>query len=174
MKERERYKESVDRESNEKSVGNDSYKKSRLYKQIEGLKTHQYSNLEVISYLEIPLLMKVSMGNSEFKDDEAIVMMRNFVDFTEDYLKVFYTDEFVRRVYYVDWLKDQAILMINNLMRYDELGVLTSPANDMLVVRMINNIIGILKPYTGTNDTFDQAYDEIREKWNKFSPNNQI
>lgn len=164
-----RYEKEIKLEQTDAGIGNRDFKTSMLYQNLERMHSTLYPTIPVVSLLEIPILYKASMGNCDFDNDSAIQMLQTFMDLPEDYLKRFYPGEHVCNQYYVTWLKEQAIRLLDNIQLYDQSDIggtviLTDPLSDMLVSRLVNNVLGRFKQY-GSSAAAKEAYDELSEKW---------
>ena len=128
-----------------------------------------YPTIPTVSYLEIPLLYKASMGNCDFNDTDAVQMLHSFMSLTEEYLKQFYPNDHTRDAYFAMWLEEQANLMLDNIRNhYDPKNgdpvVLSNPLSDILLTRIVNNILGKLKQYENCIQA-REAFDRITLKW---------
>ncbi len=145
----ERFNEIADKEANEKGLGNRKYEETSFYKGLEIANlcdVPDYADIPKISVFELPLLCKISKGNSMYNDDDSIVMLQNFMDFIEKYLTKFYRDEYARNEYFVQWVRDQALLMLDNVHKYYG-KLMADPVNDSLVNRAVSVIIGRIGQY---------------------------
>lgn len=124
-----------------------------------------------ISVFELPILFKITTGDSSFKNSAAEDMMMNFVKFMNEYLDAFYAGDVARRnMYLMDWIKEQAFLMLDNLASKYDFGsysqdtIMCDPLNDMLIIDMIGMLVSwIRKP--AFVEQCDVA-DEIQQKYN--------
>ena len=88
-----------------------------------------------------------------------------------EYLDAFYAGDVARRnMYLMDWIKEQAFLMLDNLASKYDFGsysqdtIMCDPLNDMLIIDMIGMLVSwIRKP--AFVEQCDVA-DEIQQKYN--------
>lgn len=168
----ERYQESTDTEMNVGSLSNLDFTKSLLYRSLQKMHFRKYEFIPTVSYLEIPLLYKTSVGNGSFDNDDAVKMLHNFIDLTEDYLKVFYTDNLRRTEYLVRWLDEQAQLMLDNVSKYYCLEgqvIIQNPFADLLLARLINNIIGRFKKLAVVSLEAEKCVEKYTRLWKDLS-----
>ena len=167
-----RFDDSVKEENDAGGVANTSYQQSRLYKALGKMHLNKFPVIEHVSYLELPLLFKVSVGNSEFKDSDAVEMLKNFIGFTEEYLTTFYVDHIVRNRYFVEWLDEQFTLMLSNIEKYYDQGetyILQNPFNDTLLARLMGVIIGIFDKYSVSDEFAEECYKKYEAKRKELS-----
>ncbi len=168
-----RYEESIAEESSGVGLANMDYTNCRLYKAMNCMHLYKFDRIPVVSYLELPLLFKVSVGNGVFNDDDAVSMLHNFIDYTEEYLTNFYTDNIARTEYFVDWLDKQTELMLSNVATYyDREGedpILQNPFADILFSRLVNNIIGRFRALAPVCDKAGECVEKYTARWSELS-----
>ncbi len=166
------------RTQNEKEVNgiaNFDYTHSDLYKAINEMNLVKYDFIPKVSYLELPLLYKTSVGNGSFKDSDAIVMLHNFIKVTEDYLAVFYEDNIRRTEYFVQWLDEQTQRMFENVTTYYNLEgkvIIQDIVHDSLFERIVNNIIGKFTALEFVSDKAAECVDKYTKLWNELTKKN--
>lgn len=169
-----RFNKTTEEERNVKSVGNLDFTHSLLYKELKAMHLYKYDFIPTVSYLEIPLLYKTSVGNGSFDDDDAIKMLHNFIDVTEKYLSNFWTDNIRRTEYLVQWLDEQTALMFDNVSKYYNLEgnvIIQEPFADLLLARIVNNLLGKFKNLASTCDKALECYNKYSELWSNLSKN---
>lgn len=169
-----RFAATTDIEKNADSIANLDFTHSKLYKELKNMHFFKYDFIPTVSYLEIPLLYKTSVGNGSFDDDDAIKMLHNFIDVTDEYLTNFYDDNIRRTEYLVQWLDEQTALMLDNVSKYYNLAdnvIIQEPFADLLLARIVNNILGKFKNLSVSNDAAATCYDKYSELWNSLSKN---
>ena len=164
-----RYEKSILDEKNGVGIGNKDFTCSVLYKAISNMHFNKYNTIPVVSILEIPLLFKASVGSNAFDDDDAVAMLHNFIGILDDYLSEFYPDAHIRTNYLVRWLDEQTDLMLSNIAQYYDGGeevILQKPFADILLSRLINNILGKFRNLSATCDAAGECYEKYQERWN--------
>ena len=170
-----RYAASVEKEKTDAGIGNRDFDSSALYQSLGKMHFVQYNDIPIVSCMELPLLYKASMGNSEFDDSSAIQMLQGFMDFIEEYLKNFYPNQHRRDQYVVEWLGRQAKLMLNNIASYYDNPdcsriILAKPFTDIMLARMVNNILARIRSYE-TCGTAQIVADKLDELWDGLKSN---
>lgn len=125
-----------------------------------------------ISIFELPILFKITMGDSTFKNETATKMMTNFIFIIRRYLAGFYGGSQAKLdEYYFAWIKEQAELMMENLAKYYDFGktdpktIMRDPFDDELVIDMV----GMLQKKTVSLTQPDNAYAEATPDQIEFS-----
>ena len=125
-----------------------------------------------ISIFELPILFKITMGDSTFKNETATKMMTNFIFIIRRYLAGFYGGSQAKLdEYYFAWIKEQAKLMMENLAKYYDFGktdprtIMREPFDDELVIDMV----GMLQKKTVSLTQPDNAYAEATPEQIEFS-----
>ncbi len=166
----ERYKEETAREQSN-ALGNRDFRSTKLYNEIKNAHVVAYDHIPNISIFELPLLCKVCSGNSAYNEEEYVVMLQNMLDFIEKYLHKFYGDPYVRDPYFVEWLEEQALLMLDNLGKhYDtaEHAIIAKPFEEILVNRTVNIIISRIRQYEFC-PVAKKCAASIEGKWNELT-----
>lgn len=130
------------------------------------------SNGFKISIFELPILFKITMGDSTFKNETATKMMTNFIFIIRRYLAGFYGGSQAKLdEYYFAWIKEQAERMMKNLAKYYDFGktdqrtIMRDPFDDELVIDMV----GMLQKKTVSLTQPDNAYAEATPDQIEFS-----
>ena len=165
-----RYAASVEKEKTDAGIGNRDFESSALYNSLGKMHFQQYGDIPMVSCMELPLLYKASMGNCEFNDSEAVQMLQGFMNFLEEYLKNFYPNQHRRDQYVVEWLSRQATLMLTNIASYYDNPngsrvILAKPFADILLTRMINNVLARIRSYVNCDAAAETA-DQLEKLWN--------
>ena len=163
-----RYEETTNSERDVKGLSNLDYTNSLLYKKLNEMHFKKYDFIPSVSYLEIPLLYKTSVGNGSFNNDDAIFMLHNFMNMTEEYLGVFYADSIRRTDYYVRWLDEQTQKMLDNVAAYYSLEgnvIIQDPYADLLLSRMMTNILGKFNNLSSACDYAIECHTKYSELW---------
>lgn len=167
----DRFEKIEEKEQKEKGLGSKSYKATELYINMntptkKGDPLHYSDKAEKTSYIEIPILYKVSTGNSMFDDECAMTMFQNMTDTIEEYLKGFYgNDKAVCDTYFAEWFGEQTMLMLKNVSScYSE--ILENPLNDSLFKNLANVIIAKFNRYEYCDEAAKQckAFKEEYER----------
>jgi hypothetical protein len=131
------YENAVCRENNAPSCKID-HTSTELYRKLASARIRLGAgiDLEKVSFLELPILCKATAGNKRRSDDEAVIMARNMLDFIDDYLKQFYGDTLDRTPFFVEWMREQVVLMCSNLREKYAGKIIAKPFEDQLVKRI--------------------------------------
>ncbi|MBQ8682971.1 MAG: hypothetical protein IJ518_00460 [Clostridia bacterium] len=167
-----RYQTSTDIEKDVDSLGNLDYTHSKLYKALKNMHLLKYPFIPTVSYLEIPLLYKTSVGNGSFDDDDAVTMLHNFINMTDEYLSIFYDDNIRRTDYLVRWLDEQTALMLDNVAQYYNLEgkvIIQEPFADLLLARLVNNILGKFRNLSSANEEAAKCCEKYTAKWSELT-----
>lgn len=162
-----RYDEETAKETSGAALGNKDYKHTRLYKAMSNAHIFAFDQIPIISVFELPLLCKVTAGNINYDCNDAIVMLKNIMDYIDKYLEVFYTDPYIRNQYFVEWLKEQTLQMLQNLNTYydnTEKAIMANPFGDEIVKRTVNIIVSTIRSYEYCPVAAEIA-DEIDAAW---------
>lgn len=180
-----RFRSEFEREQNGGGASGRDYTQSNVY---QAMKKHMNSKIcwseDVkkkwagpftgfsISIFELPILFKITMGDSTFKNETATKMMTNFIFIIRRYLAGFYGGSQARLdEYYFAWIKEQAKLMMENLADYYDFGktdprtIMREPFDDELVIDMV----GMLQKKTVSLTQPDNAYAEATPDQIEFS-----
>lgn len=167
-----RYKATTDDEMITGGLSNLDFTHSKLYKELGDMHFFKYDFIPKVSYMEIPLLYKTSVGNGSFDDDDAVRMLHNFMDLTDEYLSVFYDDSIRRTGYLVQWLDEQTELLLHNVTNYYNLEgnvIIQAPLDDLLLSRLINNILGKFRLLSAANDHAKECFEKYSAKWTELT-----
>lgn len=167
-----RFKATTEAEKEAAGLNNLDFTHTKLYKELKNMHLFKYDFIPAVSYLEIPLLYKTSVGNGGFNEDDAVRMLHNFIDKTEAYLKEFYPDNIRRTGYFVQWLDEQLELMLNNVANYYNLEgrvIIQDPFADQMLARLVNNVLGKFHNLSVTSDEAAACYDKYTAKWSELS-----
>lgn len=162
-----RFKEETGKETSNSTVGNRDYTHTKLYKVMKDAHIFAFNMIPRISVFELPLLCKVTAGSIDYKSDDAIVMLENIMKYIENYLKVFYNDDYIRNEYYVKWLREEMDKMLDNLATVyetEEYTIIANPCADEIVKRTINIVLNTIRSYEYCPAAKDIA-EEIETKW---------
>lgn len=180
-----RFRSEFEREQNGGGASGRDYTQSNVY---QAMKKHMNSNIcwpagakkllreqdieFKISIFELPILFKITMGDSTFKNETATKMMTNFIFIIRRYLAGFYGGSQAKLdEYYFAWIKEQAKLMMENLAKYYDFGktdprtIMREPFDDELVIDMV----GMLQKKTVSLTQPDNAYAEATPEQIEFS-----
>ena len=164
-----RFNDSTEKERKEEGIGNRDFRDSKMYNKLNMLKVHFCPQLEKVSIIELPLLYKASMGNSDFKDDDAIVMLVNFIACIEEYLGKFYPNVLQRDLYLAKWLNEQIMTMFENVSNHYENDpnnvILANPFHDALLLRIMNNVFAKFESIESSKEV-TEIYAEVQKEWN--------
>ena len=183
-----RFRSEFEREQNGGGASGRDYTQSNVYQAMEKYLTSNIcwpagakkalrekgieSNGFKISIFELPILFKITMGDSTFKNETATKMMTNFIFIIRRYLAGFYGGSQAKLdEYYFAWIKEQAERMMENLADYYDFGktdpktIMRDPFDDELVIDMI----GMLQKKTVSLTQPDNAYAEATPEQIEFS-----
>ena len=180
-----RFRSEFEREQNGGGASGRDYTQSNVYQAMKkyltwnicwpagAKKALREQNIEFkISIFELPILFKITMGDSTFKNETATKMMTNFIFIIRRYLAGFYGGSQAKLdEYYFAWIKEQAELMMENLAKYYDFGktdpktIMRDPFDDELVIDMV----GMLQKKTVSLTQPDNAYAEATPDQIEFS-----
>ncbi len=127
------YSSEVEKEKSRAVKGQREYNETALYKNLSAMKLAPYTHN--LSFFELPILYKATAGTKARSDNEAIQMLRDMIEFIEEYLGEFYSDALDRTSYFVQWMYEQAKLMYHNL-RTSYAEIMARPLSDPIVKRI--------------------------------------
>ncbi len=161
------YSDELKKEKDGLTLGNRDYKSTKLYRGVKDAHFKAYDQIPNVSVFEIPILCKMSSGSTTYSDAEYGTMLKNILEFMEDYLEEFYSNPSIRQAFLVEWLCEQAKLMISNLKEYydvPEKAIMIKPFGDPLVNRIANIIINRIRSYELCEDAVAVA-DALEDEW---------
>ncbi len=127
------YKAHVKTEKEKPAGSISDYKSHEMYELLTKTKLDPYKHN--LSFMEIPILYKATVGSYVRCDDEAVAMLCGMIDFIEEYLTEFYSDVLDRIPYFVKWMYEQTKLLCDNL-RNKYTDIMKDPINDRLYIRI--------------------------------------
>ena len=122
-------------------------------------------DIEELSFLELPILFKATAVGKRRSDDECVLMVRNMMDFIEDYLAEFYEDKLKCTQCFVKWMTEQAVLMCKNLKEIYDGRIIASPFEDSLVSRIKSVLESRINDCRMSCAADDKSVDEFFEQF---------
>lgn len=151
-----RYSDLVNKESSEEGIGNKDYTQTKLYKNFRSMHLKAYDKIPNPSVFELPILCKVSTGNSSYEDSTSLRMLKNIIDTIEKYLSKFYSDAYLRNEYLEGWINEQVNLMIDNIKTYYS-DIMEKPMSDTLVSSIISVLVAKIESFDICENAVEHA-----------------
>ena len=111
------------------------------------------------------ILFKATAVGKRRSDDECVLMVRNMMDFIEDYLAEFYEDKLKCTQCFVKWMTEQAVLMCKNLKEIYDGRIIASPFEDSLVSRIKSVLESRINDCRMSCAADDKSVDEFFEQF---------